>query len=113
LAFLLSKEFFCMGQNNQYLWGVTSRVIVGVVGGYCCCIASSFALAPLFNLAFDMPKPDAVYLATLLSYLFYLTAIIWSFCQRTALLAWRDIIISSVLLSLSYILAVPVGGVMA
>jgi hypothetical protein len=113
LAFLLYKEFYFMGQNYQYILGVTSRVIAGVVGGYCCCIASSFALAPFFNIAFDMPKPDAVYLATLLSYLFYLTAIIWSFCQQTALLAWRDIIIGSVLLSLSYILTVPIGGLMA
>lgn len=101
-----------MGQNNQYLLGVSSRVIAGVVGGYGCCIASSFALAPLLNLIFELPKPDAVYLATILSYLFYLTAIIWSFCQRTALLAWRDIIIGSVLLSLIYLLSVPVGGIM-
>ncbi len=102
-----------MVQHNSYFFNVTSRVIAGVIGGYGCCIASSFALVPLLYLVFDMPKPDAVYLAAMLSYLFYLTAIIWSFCQRTPWLAWRDIILSSLLLSLIYIVAVPIGGLMA
>jgi len=108
------KEFYIfMNLHNHYIFSMTSRVIAAVIGGYGCAVASSFALVPWLNIAFDMQKPDAVYLATMLSYLFYLGAIIWCFCQKTALLAWRDIIMSSLFFSLFYLLATPTKELVA
>ncbi len=99
-----------MNQQSHYFWSVTSRVIAAVIGGYCCCIAANFALIPILNIAFNMPIPDSVYLATILSYLFYVTFIVWSFCPKTALLAWRDIFIFNILCGFIYILAMPKEG---
>ncbi|NRA59623.1 MAG: iron transporter [Psychrobium sp.] len=72
---------------------LTARCLAAIVGAYCFALASSFGMVPILINMFDSLKADAVYFATLYSYIFGFIAIIYVFCRRKAWLAWRDIII--------------------
>ena len=74
---------------------IFSRCTAAVIGGYGCCIASSFALIPIFNYGLLMAQDDSVYLAAMVCYLFYVGAIISCFCTKTATVAWRNMIVFS------------------
>lgn len=78
---------------SSYQFSMTARCLAATVGAYAFAFASSFGMVTILVGVFGALKADAVYLGTLLSYIFGFSAIIWTFCQRTALLAWRDIII--------------------
>ncbi|SFC32843.1 hypothetical protein [Pseudoalteromonas denitrificans] len=74
----------------HYRLNITSRALAAIFGGYAFAVASSFALVPILMLFFSLVKSDAVYLATMLSYIFYFAAIIFSFCRSSILLVCRD-----------------------
>lgn len=78
---------------TQEQLSVTARCLAAIVGAYFFALTSSLGMVPILINLFGSIKADAVYFATLYSYIFGFSAIIWSFCQRSALLAWRDIII--------------------
>lgn len=69
-------------------WGVASRTMAAIVGGYALAAFSTTALA----LALPTPREEAAMLATLPSFLIYAGAIIWAFAARTALRAWVGIL---------------------
>lgn len=100
-----------MNHISPKLWNVISRISAAIIGGYSCCIAASFALIPILHIFFGMPLPDSVYLATILSYLFYVAFIVWSFCPKTALLAWRNILLFHVCCGTIYLVLLPQQGV--
>lgn len=54
---------------------VTSRTLLAIIGGYVLTYAFTAALARLLPL----PGADATIIATLLSFIIYLTLILWSF----------------------------------
>ncbi len=83
---------------SHYQLEITARCLAATVGAYCFAIASSLGMVPVFINLFGSLQADAVYFATLYSYFFGFIAIIWSFCQRSALLAWRDIVMACVIL---------------
>lgn len=78
-----------------FSWNVTFQTLAAFAGGYAFAIATSFAMIPISLLLFTDNKHDAVFIGLLSSYLFYMLAIVWCFCQKSALLAWRDIILAS------------------
>jgi len=65
-------------------WPIANRALAAVLGGYALTYAFTAALARL--LAVD--KADAVVIANLLSFAFYLTVLIWIFSRATSLRAW-------------------------
>jgi len=78
---------------TPYRLDVLARCTAATVGAYFFALASSLGMVPILIELFGSIKADAVYFSTLYSYIFGFVAIIWSFNQRSALLAWRDIVI--------------------
>ena len=70
-------------------WGVASRVVAAIGGGYALAAFSSTALA----LALRVPREEAALLATLPSFLIFAAAIVWAFTARTAWRAWAGILL--------------------
>lgn len=99
--------------SRQYALSVVSRLVAAVVGGYAFSVISSFTYVPLLTNLANMPLPDAVYLATMLSYFSYIFIIIWVFCKKTAWLAWRDLLLLSVCFIVFYITFAPPAGVVS
>jgi hypothetical protein len=75
--------------TEQAAWvGVLFRILAAGVGGYGVTYASTAALTVLMPL----PKPDAVLLPTMLSFIFYVAAILWAFTARSAGRAWLGLL---------------------
>lgn len=64
--------------------GVVSRCLAASAGGY----GTAAILAMCLSLTLPMPRGEAVLLASLLSFLLYVAAIVWVFAARTATHAW-------------------------
>jgi hypothetical protein len=60
------------------------RVLMAIFGGYALALLAAAALAIGMPFSF---RPDAVSLATMLAFLLYLLAVIWSFAAATLLSA--------------------------
>ena len=100
--FIHINEKIRLIMNNRL--SVTSRTLAAIFGSYGLAVASSFALVPIFMQVFGCLKADAVYLATIFSYIFYFASVIFSFTRVSALLVWRDIsVISFVLYLIHYV----------
>jgi len=80
------------------------RVLAATLGGYMVAVASSYALIPLSYWLFSSNTYDGTLLGMMFSFLFYLAAIIWAFCQKTHWLAWRDMLLISSALMTIYLL---------
>lgn len=97
--------------SHQYAVGVASRLVAAIVGGYFFSVISSFTFALVLTGLGNMALPDAVYLATMLSYFSYLFMIIWIFCKTTAWLAWRDLFLYSASLTALYFMLASTQGI--
>ncbi len=85
----------------RYRWMVASRCIAAIFGGY----ALTSAITVFLSLALPGPRAEVVVLASLLSFLFYLLAILWVFAAKTAWQAWLWILLPTVVLAaLSYLI---------
>lgn len=97
--------------SRQYVINVGSRVVAAILGGYLFSVISSFTFALILTGLGDMPLPDAVYLATMLSYFSYLFMIIWVFCKPTVWIAWRDLFLYSASLTALYFMLASTQGI--
>lgn len=98
--------------SRQYATDVILRLVAAIFGGYLFSVISSFTLALVLTKLGNMQLPDAVYLATTLSYFSYLFMIIWVFIKSNAWLAWRDLLLySACLTALYFTLASTQGAV--
>jgi hypothetical protein len=83
-------------EGARYRWGVASRAVAAIGGGY--------VLAALVTavLALFMPtsRVEAALTGTLASFAVYTVAVMWVFAARTAWRAWRGLLIPCVLLGL-------------
>ena len=80
----------------SYRWGVASRIIAAVLGGYVLAALSSVSLAWLLPMA----RGEAVVSGMMLSFLVYLVAVLWCFSCRSAGRAWLGLATPGVALAL-------------
>ncbi|WP_085297126.1 hypothetical protein [Cognaticolwellia mytili] len=92
----------------NYQKNIAVRTLAAIVGGYMCCVISSFSLATIIAFLFALPKSEAVLLATNLSYFIYITFAVLAFCASSPQRAWRNVFIFFVINSLIY--AVLISG---
>ncbi|NBA95033.1 DUF3649 domain-containing protein [Pseudomonas sp. R5(2019)] len=80
----------------SYRLAVASRVFAAVLGGYLLAALASVCM----TLLLPMARTEAVVSGMMLSFLFYLVAILWCFACRTALQAWLGVLAPSLVLGL-------------
>lgn len=79
-----------MSRLARFPFGVASRIVAALLGGY--------ALAALFSVAavrLPMPVGEAVLTGMLASFLVYACAVIWVFAVRSATRAWAGLIVAA------------------
>lgn len=81
---------------SVHQWGVLSRVVAAIGGGYLLASLLSVVVARVMPL----PHASAVMTGMLLSFLFYACAALWVFAARTARTAWIGLIVPAILLAL-------------
>ncbi len=86
---------FSLSPKSHYRWMVLSRCLAAIFGGYALAAASTVFL----SLALPMPRAEAVYLASLLSYVVFVIAVLWVFATRTAGRAWLGVVLPTIILS--------------
>lgn len=79
----------------RYRFGIASRGIAAIVGGYGLAASATAWLALLLPLS----RVDAVITATLLSFIVYTCAVLWVFAARNAWQAWLGIVVPTVLMT--------------
>ncbi len=77
---------------------VFSRCLAAILGGYA--LAAAFTV--FLSIALPMPRAEAVYLASLLSYVVFVIAVLWVFAARTAWRAWAGVIVPTLILVAGY-----------
>lgn len=82
-----------MERTWAYRFGVLSRTLAAVAGGYC--LASILAI--LLARSLPLPAASALMTALLLGFLLHAAAVIWVFAARTALRAWVGLLVPAVL----------------
>jgi hypothetical protein len=85
---------FNLSSKTLYRWMVLSRCLAAIFGGYALAAASCVFLA----LCLPMARAEAVYLASLLSYLVFVVAVLWVFAARSAWGAWLGVIVPTAVL---------------
>lgn len=64
------------------------RVVAAIGGGYACTVALASAGAHLLVLAGGMARSEAVILTAMLSFILYLTLLLWSFAEPRLWRVW-------------------------
>lgn len=77
---------------------VALRSAAALFGGYALAGAATSALALALR---NQPREEAVFLATLPSYLLWAGAVVWVFGARTALRAWLGLLVPGLLCALA------------
>jgi hypothetical protein len=97
----LKEMIMAMSSRVSYRWMVASRCIAAIFGGY----AFATACTVFLSLALPGPRADVVLFASLLSYVFYLLAVLWVFAAKTAWRAWLWLLLPTlVLTTISYLI---------
>lgn len=78
-----------------------SRILAAILGGYLVAMTSSYAVVA-FGQWLGLSRDDATYLGMMLSFIFYVGAIIWSFTKLSVTKVWRDLIALSALFYLIF-----------
>lgn len=87
---------------------VMFRTIAAIVGGYFVSALFSFVFVLILVWIQATTQHEAVMVATMFSYIVYFVVIILSFCRKNSWLLWRDLLLTTCLLSAIYCL---IGGV--
>jgi len=77
-------------------WGIASRVVAAIGGGYVLASLMSIVLAR----SLPLPSATAVMTGMLLSFLFYACAVLWVFAARSAGRAWAGLLAPGLVLAL-------------
>ncbi|SLM50121.1 conserved membrane protein of unknown function [Nitrospira japonica] len=70
---------------------VASRVVAASVGGY----AMTYAVTICVTVLLPLSRTEAVLSAAMMSFLFYVGAIIWAFAAATPMRAWLGLLLSA------------------
>ena len=90
-----------MNSRAPYRWMVASRCVAAIVGGY----ALATAITVFLSLALPGPRAEVVVFASLMSFVFYLLAVLWVFAAKTAWRAWLWLLLPTlVLATISYLI---------
>lgn len=89
----------------SYRLAITSRVMAAVLGGYLVATLASLCV----TLLLPLPRAEAVLSGLMISFLFYLVAVLWCFACRTAWLAWLGLLVPSALMAIVAGLAYGLG----
>lgn len=89
------------GPSSSYRLGVASRALAALFGGYLLASMASIAI----TLWAPMSRVDATMTGMMLSFVFYLLAFIGCFACRSAGRAWLGVLLPSLVLGLSSLLA--------
>jgi len=103
LAHVVSASF-------RYRFGVASRALAAIVGGYGVAALSAAALALCLPAAFGMARSEAVMTGTLASFIVFALAVMWVFAARTAWRAWSGLVIAAVVPGSLVLLLTRAGG---
>lgn len=76
-------------------WGVASRAIAAIVGGYAFTWLYTGAFALLLRHVWALARVDAVLTATMVSFLVYTVAAIAVFYARSAMRAWIGLLLAA------------------
>lgn len=86
-----------MKVSARYRWGVASRVIAAVAGGYALTWICTVAVALTMHRVFAAARIDAVLIAVTMGPIVYAAAVIVVFCARSAARAWLWLLLAAIL----------------
>ena len=95
--------------DPRYRWQVASRALAAAVGGY----ALASALGTLLALLWPVPPAQGVAASTMLSFVWYVVAVLWVFHTRSLARAWLGMLVPAALIALLcwwLVPATPLGG---
>lgn len=92
-----AHKFVSSSLASSARWGVASRALAAIFGGYSLAHAVPILLAALLPLA----RADAVLLAIQLSFAVYAGAALWAFAARSAWSAWKGLLVPTALCGLA------------
>lgn len=90
---------------TSYRLAITSRVMAAVLGGYLVATLASLCV----TLLLPLPRAEAVLSGLMISFLFYLVAVLWCFACRTAWQAWLGLLVPSALMAVVAALTYGLG----
>ncbi|UVE16892.1 DUF3649 domain-containing protein [Pseudomonas sp. LS44] len=73
-----------MAKNQASPWGITSRVLAAIVGGY----ALAYGFTAFFTVYLPLARPDRVVFSSILCFAVWTAAVIYVFAARSATRAW-------------------------
>ncbi len=86
---------------------VALRTLAAIVGGYALTAAATSVIGVLLAALSLASRADAAIIATMLSFLIYACAVLWSFAARSARLAYGSLLTLTGMLVLLLMLAEP------
>lgn len=86
----------------KHKFDVLFRTIAAVFGGYLLSVAFSFAFVPVLVWTQASIQNEAVMVATMLSYVVFFAVTIISFCRKSTLRLWRDLLLTLCLCWVTY-----------
>lgn len=90
-----------LSEAARYRWGVASRTVAAVAGGY---VLAALAAAVMAR-HLPMVRPDAVIAGTLTALVVFPCAVLWCFAASTARRAWAGVALPALLLGLPVLVA--------
>lgn len=94
------------GMSLRYRLIVLSRVLAAAVGGY----ALTSAITVLLALVWPLPRAQAVYTATMLSFALYVPIVLWVFTAKQVGRVWRDVAIATAIVAVLAWWLIPEAG---
>lgn len=76
----------------RYRWGVASRVLAAMVGGYAVTALLVSALARLLADGLGVTPATSVFMSAMVAFLIYALLVMWVFRVNSATRAWRGLV---------------------
>lgn len=86
-------------------WGIASRVLAALVGGY----ALAYGCTAFLSVYLPLARPDRVVFASLLCFAVWVAAVIYVFAARSATRAWLWLVGLTALMCLAAFLPTELG----
>ena len=94
----------------RHRFGVASRAIAAIAGGYGVAAMASIVLALCLPVFFGMARSEATMTGLLASFAVFALAVMWVFAARTALRAWSGLAIAAGLLGALLLVLLKFSG---
>lgn len=87
----------------HYRLAVASRATAAVLGGYAVAALATGCLSLALVRWAGMVRAEAVVTATMLSFVWYVLAVIWVFVARSAVRAWAGLVVPGLVFALGWL----------